>query len=326
MVDKTGLLSPVAISVDQPDFLEWKIDFCRPCIHLRPLLIAEIIQFQACGLRLKPFPAVAPRIQMGGQPFTCICQRSSGGGLVADQRGAHHQGGGRRDFFRKPDQIFKNQGIPVASQVKMGLLIRRDELKPDLNRTGEQGQQVFKKSQAAGLEDRRDPGLLDLKQQLRDKRSLGARLTASERNPGDLSGCGVILFQGLMQQIPGGGSDPDHLQSRGWAFFEAFSAGVTALMVNFQPLIALVEASLGANPVALLAVDAHFWVPVEFGILRMVQVGTAPGGWEWVPFEDDIGVKFFPFPTGEMPDFQDRPLYGRLHRLGGCVVLCHLLT
>ena len=61
-------------------------------------------------------------------------------------------------------------------------------------------------------------------------------------------------------------------------------------MVNFQPLIALVEASLGANLVALLAVDAHFRVPVQFGTPAMVQGGTAPKGWEGVPFEDDLGV------------------------------------
>jgi len=129
-----------------------------------------------------------------------------------------------------------------------------------------------------------------------------------------------------MQQVSSGGSDPDHLQSLGRTFFQALTAGVAALMINFQSLIALVEAAFGAHLIALLAVDAHLSVPMELRSLGMVQGRTAPGGWERMPFEDDLGVNLFPVQNREMSDFQDGPLSGGLYPRGWSAGVCHLLA
>ena len=185
---------------------------------------------------------------------------------------------------------------------------------------------MLKRRQAAGLQDGRDPSRLDLKQQVSDKRRLEAGLTPGDHDLGDLLDRCVILFQGFVEQVSSGGSDPDHLQGLGGTFFQAIPAGVAALMVNFQPFIALVEAALGANLIALLAVDAHLRVPMELRSLGMVQAGTAPGGWERMTLEDDLGVNLFPAQNGEMSDFQDGPLSGGLYPRGGCVGVCHLFT
>lgn len=180
-----SLLPSLSVAVDTPDLLERKCRCCRPGVDLHPFLIAEFVQFLACGVGLKPFPAVALPAQLCGQPCSCKLERGLGCGLVPDQRGADHQGSGLGELIGYPDKIFKDQGIPVSCQAAMGLLIRRDKLITDLNGTREQGQQVLKRRQTAGLQDGRDPSRLDLKQQVSDKRRLEARLTPGDHDLAD---------------------------------------------------------------------------------------------------------------------------------------------